>query len=253
MTKLKVQIKPQKPLLGRCAEPSSFVVARSTATKQSGAERGQEIATHLPHLSLRGPFFVCYCEEASSPVVARSTATKQSGAERGQEIAAHPAGARNDRMRNHEKMKRIRLSNKTRKTLGGSSRGFTLIEMLIALALFAIIAIVFAGGLSTASRAVLTADVRTRAESLARTQMESVKNEDYIDYSESGHGNYAVIEEDLYILQVVVEPLNPETYEPYNEEGGVFEEDDGIQEITVTVSHDDRQVITLVGYKVDRE
>jgi len=149
-------------------------------------------------------------------------------------------------------MRARKLNSKANKASQERSGGFTLIEVLIALALFAIIAIVFAGGLSTASRAVLTADVRTRAESLARTQMESVKNEDYIDYSESGHGNYTVIEEDLYTLQVDVEPLNPDTYAPYNEDEGVFDYDDGIQLITVTVSHDDRQVITLVGYKIDR-
>jgi len=150
------------------------------------------------------------------------------------------------------KMKKVRFNSKLGKAFQGRSRGFTLIEVLIALALFAIIAIAFAGGLGTASRAVLTADVRTRAESLARTQMESVKNEDYIDYADSGHGNYTVIEEDLYTLQVVVEPIAPDTYEPYMEEDGVFEDDDGIQMITVIVSHDERQVITLVGYKIDR-
>jgi len=161
-------------------------------------------------------------------------------------------------MRECKNMKRVRLSNKTRKTLGGSSRGFTLIEMLIALALFAIIAIVFAGGLSTASRAVLTADVRTRAESLARTQMESVKNQDYIDYTDPDRDpeDYDVLTAypEAYGIEIVAEPIEPETYEPYEyiEEDGVFEGDDGIQLITVTVSHDDRQVITLVGYKIDR-
>ena len=152
------------------------------------------------------------------------------------------------------KMKKVRFNSKLGKAFQGHSRGFTLIEVLIALALFAIIGIAFAGGLATASRAVLTADVRTRAESLARTQMESVKNEDYIDYSESGHGNYTVIEEDLYPVQVVVEPIDPDTYESYtyNEGDGAFDQDDGIQLITVIVSHDDRQVITLVGYKIDR-
>jgi prepilin-type N-terminal cleavage/methylation domain-containing protein len=222
----------------------------------NGKAQSANQAPEAPPRPLRGAFFVCYCEEASSFVVARSRATKQSGAERGQEIAAHPAGARNDRMRKCKQMKRIRLSNKTRKTLGGSSRGFTLIELLIALALFAIIAIVFAGGLSTASRAVLTADVRTRAESLARTQMESVKNQDYIDYSESGHDEYDEITgySESYDIDMTVEPLNPETYEPYDyiEAEGRFEYDDGIQLITVTVSHDDREVITLVGYKIDR-
>jgi len=152
------------------------------------------------------------------------------------------------------KMKRVQLINKAIETLRGSSKGVTLIEVLIALALFAIIAIAFAGGLGTATRAVLTADVRTNAESLARSQMESIKNGDYIDYSESGHEDYTVIEGDGYTVQVIAEPIDPETYQPYayDENKGAFVRDDGIQEITVTATHDGRVVITLVGYKVDR-
>ena len=69
----------------------------------------------------------------------------------------------------------------------------TLIEVLVALALFAIIAIAFAGGLGTASKAVLTADIRTNAESLARTQMEYVKTEDYEEAPDGGVYNYTKI------------------------------------------------------------
>ena len=163
------------------------------------------------------------------------------------------------------KMKKVRFNSKLGKAFQGRSRGFTLIEVLIALALFAIIGIAFAGGLGTASRAVLTADVRTRAESLARTQMESVKNQDYIDYSkdlsdpvrEPDFYEQATIPGGVgdYTLETKAEPIDPSNYEPYPEEGGspgVYEEDDGIQLITVIVSHDERQVITLVGYKIDR-
>jgi prepilin-type N-terminal cleavage/methylation domain-containing protein len=153
-------------------------------------------------------------------------------------------------------MKKVMVSSKLGRAVRSHSHGFTLIEVLIALALFAIIGIVFAGGLATASRAVLTADVRTNAESLARTQMESVKEQDYIDYSEPGHDQYDEIvgESESYDIDMTVEPLNPETYEPYecDEDTGVCEYDDGIQLITVTVGHDGRQVITLVGYKINR-
>ena len=134
-------------------------------------------------------------------------------------------------------MKKVGFNRRLGKALRGSSGGFTFIEVLIALALFAIIGIVFAGGLSTASRATITADVRTNAESLARTQMEHVKSLGYIDYSESGHDDYDLI-------------TTPEGYEiaPV----GVEELQGGLQKITVTVSHQDREVITLVGYKLNR-
>jgi prepilin-type N-terminal cleavage/methylation domain-containing protein len=142
-------------------------------------------------------------------------------------------------MRKCGKMKTTRLSNKTRKAFQGRSGGFTLIEVLVALALFGIIAITFAGGLATASRAVLIADIRTNAESVARTQMEYVKSQSYIDYSESGHEDYDLI-------------TTPEGYDISAFTVDQIEEQ--LQEITVTVSHDSRvePVITLVGYKVDR-
>jgi prepilin-type N-terminal cleavage/methylation domain-containing protein len=129
-------------------------------------------------------------------------------------------------------MKRVRLSNKVGKILPGKSRGFTLIEVLIALALFAIIGIVFAGGLATASRAVLIADVRTNAESLARTEMEYVKTQEY----SAGNWSYVVTH-----LESICTPDCPSWWTT-----------NPAQEITVTVRHEDRRVITLVGYKIDR-
>jgi len=153
-------------------------------------------------------------------------------------------------------MKRVRLSSKVRKAFRGSSRGIGLIEVLIALALLGIIAITFLSGLSTASMALIIADERATAESLARSQMEFVKNQPYFDYSESGHENYDgicdVIECEGYTVEVVAEPIDPETGQPYNEEEGVFAGDDGIQKITVTVRRDDKAVITMEGYKVER-
>lgn len=155
-------------------------------------------------------------------------------------------------------MKRVRLSSKIRKTLRGSSGGFTLIEVLIALALMGLIAIAFANGLGTASKAVITGDVRTTAESLARSQMEYIKNQPYIDYSDPDRDpeDYDVMEEcpENYAINIVVQPIDPDTYEPYTyiEGEGRFEYDDGIQVIKVTVSHEGGDVITLEGYKIDR-
>jgi prepilin-type N-terminal cleavage/methylation domain-containing protein len=76
-------------------------------------------------------------------------------------------------------MKRLGLRTKVARVLRGRSRGVTLIEVLIALALFTIIAIVFISGLTVAARAVFIGDQRTTAESLARAQMEYVKSQAY--------------------------------------------------------------------------
>ena len=142
-------------------------------------------------------------------------------------------------------MKRFRLNSKARGSWQGGSRGFTLIEVTIAIALLGIIAVTILTALSTASVALIIADRRATAESLARSQMEYVKNQGYqgpyIDYSKSGHGEYGEIGgfTENYDVATTVEPINPNTYAPYLyiEDQGRFQEDDGIQKITVAVTY----------------
>jgi len=154
-------------------------------------------------------------------------------------------------------MKKLRLGSQARKAFQGSSRGFSLIEVVIAIALIGIIAVAVLGALSTASIALIIADKRATAESLARSQLEYVKNQDYINYSDPDRDpeDYAVIPEypEGYTIEIVAEPIDPETYEPYNYEEGAFEKDDGIQKIKVIVSHDGKAVITMEGYKRNPE
>ena len=164
-------------------------------------------------------------------------------------------------------MKRVALDGKVGKALRGQSHGFTLIEVLIALALFTIIAIVFAGGLATASRAVLIADVRTRAESLARTQIESVKEQEYIKATDSPWqvtydrisgipDGYSICSLNWTTNQtancgstpspsVIAVAWDSAANQPATDETG-------LQKIRLVVKHDDKEVITLEGYKVDR-
>ena len=162
-------------------------------------------------------------------------------------------------------MKRVRISNKIRKTLRSSSDGFTLIEVLLALALFAIIAIAFAGGLSTASRAVLTADIRTNAESLARTQMEDVKTQDYRYAPDEGVANYTKIDMSSFSHYSICSynrtgpPTNCDNSDlilaiPWNSGNNTAADTDtGLQKVTLVIKHEGTYVITLEGYKVDRE
>jgi len=138
-------------------------------------------------------------------------------------------------------MKRLRLNSRARRAWQGGSRGFTLIEVTIAIALLGIIAVTILTALSTASVALIIADRRATAESLARSQMEYVKNQDYINYHESGHGKYAEIGGYTanYDVATTVEPIDPDNYQPYtyNNSTGTFDNDDGIQKITVTVTY----------------
>lgn len=162
------------------------------------------------------------------------------------------------------KMKKLGLNSQVRRAFQGHSRGFTLIEVLIALALFSIIAITFLGGLTTASMAVLTADVRATAENLARAQMEYVKSKVYSpppwDYEVTHFGRSRTYDEDGDLRptwwDVNNPPLLSAEYTSYTvqvEAEALDESDSPIQEITVTVSHEGRVIFTLEGYKRNPE
>jgi len=122
--------------------------------------------------------------------------------------------------------------------LKGSETGVTLIETLVALALLGIIAVVFLSGLATAAKATFIADEQATAESLARSQIEYVKSQDYIDYTDPEHEDY-----------LTVTPLGSSySIDPPT----ITSIDVGIQKITVTIERDGESVLTLDAYKVDR-
>ena len=139
-----------------------------------------------------------------------------------------------------------------------NEKGMSLIEVLIALAILGLVAAAFLSGLATASRALIIADERTTAESLARTEMEYVKNCKYADLPptpwsyelpsgsppswDTGHTLPAGY--DGYSLAVDGSTLDAD---------GDGNDDTDIQKITVTVDHQNKEeVIILEGYKVNR-
>lgn len=138
------------------------------------------------------------------------------------------------------------------KRLIRGQRGVGLIEVITALGLLGIVSIAFLGALAAASGAIITSDEQTTAESLARSELEYVKGQDYIDYSSDPHGVYdSISAPDDYSIVTSAVPFNPDSGEPYNETGGVFAQDDGIQRITVTIIFlpEDKTVLVMEGYK----
>ena len=121
------------------------------------------------------------------------------------------------------------------KGLKGNETGVTLVEVLISLAVLSLIAVAFISSLATAAKATSIADERATAESLARSQMEYVKNLPYsVSYSKSTEvlGEY-----EHYDVDIVTTAL----------------EDGNMQKIKVAVHHQDKlEVIVLEDYKVNR-
>jgi prepilin-type N-terminal cleavage/methylation domain-containing protein len=122
-------------------------------------------------------------------------------------------------------------------SLTGSQLGMTLIEVLVALGILAAIATVFLSSMSTSSKAVVVNQEQVSGESLAKSQMESIKQQDYrVDqqYTE-------ISEPPGYYIQIAVERLDPR--------GDLTGDDEGLQEITINITHGEKTVFTLEGYK----
>ena len=180
-------------------------------------------------------------------------------------------------------MKRLRLNRRVRKAFQGRSRGFTFIEVLVAIALIGIVAVAILGALSTSSKVLTVADERTTAESLARRQMEYIKNQGYnaasvlnnntatyqiISNIPAGYSIWSVSSNSSTVVisaKMVGIPWDSQNKKP-------ADKDAGLQKIALVITHNDtaNQVkviytfvnnnpnwangvnITLEGYKVDR-
>ncbi len=88
------------------------------------------------------------------------------------------------------------------------------------------------------------ADERATAESLARSQMEDIKKQAYDGVTSPPQYRPLLDIPAGYAIDVTAQRLDPR--------GDGDGNDDGIQKITVLVSHYSKGVITLEGYKVDR-
>ncbi len=116
--------------------------------------------------------------------------------------------------------------------------GMTLIETLIAMSILSIIAGAFLTSMTTAAQTSFINHKRATAESLAKSQMEYIKRQDYkVD------GDYEKLTglPQGYDLDIVAERLNPRGDSTIN--------DDGLQKIIVTVTYHKDPVLTVEGYK----
>jgi type II secretory pathway pseudopilin PulG len=113
-------------------------------------------------------------------------------------------------------------------------------ETVVALAILGVVAVAFLNGLTGVSKATFINDKQTTAESLARSQMEWVKNASY-SYNATGYSPAPIPNSQDYINYSAVITAEP-----------VHAADDGIQKITVTIKYFDKRIIQIEGYKTDR-
>ena len=131
-----------------------------------------------------------------------------------------------------------------------NEKGFSLVEVVIAMLLMGIVAAAFLSGLSTASRGISIADERATAESLARSQMEYVKNQGYDTVNDPPQYSKIPIPAG-YDIEFLPQP------ERLDLEGDGTLDDDGMQKITVSIYHPytgdpNDYVVKLEGYKINR-
>ncbi|HEX7363601.1 MAG TPA: prepilin-type N-terminal cleavage/methylation domain-containing protein [Dehalococcoidia bacterium] len=122
--------------------------------------------------------------------------------------------------------------------------GFSLIEVVIALGILALVAVIFLVAMSTSSRATIISQERVTSDSLAKSEMEYIKSLEYDDTSNplSYSVDPGIDIPAGYAINVSAQRLNPDA------DG--TEDDDGLQQITVTITNNGVTVSTLTGYKV---
>lgn len=120
-----------------------------------------------------------------------------------------------------------------------NEKGFSLLETIVAIAVLGLVAVAFLGGLGTSTKATMTTGERAIAESLARSELEYVRNCTY---------QYDTDEYDINPMLDIPESwsMTPPVVE------SVHATDDGLQKVTVSVERNGKTVLSLFTYKVNR-
>ena len=142
------------------------------------------------------------------------------------------------------------------KKIKSNQKGFTLTEVIIALALFGIVGASVMGALNASSKTIVSAHEITIAESLTRSAIEYVKRCPYdstndpilYDSDVEDYGNLLGLSGDPYYGDYTVDV----DIERLDSEADGTDDDDGIQKITVQILYKGRQVLMTVAYKVNR-
>jgi type II secretory pathway pseudopilin PulG len=138
---------------------------------------------------------------------------------------------------------------KIRKWFRGKERGIGLVESLVAVAILGTAGVAFVLSLSTGAIAVRESDQETVAQSLARAQLEYVKNYPY----HAAPTSYPYV----YTYDKTYNPSPvtlPEGYDISLSASTILQAggNSDIQKITVIISRNGEDILTIADYKVKR-
>ena len=135
------------------------------------------------------------------------------------------------------------------KVLRGKESGVSLIETLIALVILGIVAVIFLGSLSTAFTGVTIIQERVAAESLAKSQMEYIKVQDFIAVADYNPGDPAK----HYQLIDIPQDLADRGYDIAINPPEIVVVPDGwgeVQTVAVVISHNGEDISTVTDYRL---
>jgi len=127
-----------------------------------------------------------------------------------------------------------------------SEKGFSIVENLAAMIILAVLGLLVLTGLFIAAKSTIISSEKTRAESLARSQMEYIQTQPYSAGNPPAYDLISIPSNcaSYSFATPIVTRLDPK--------GDGVGNDDGLQKITLTVVRNSKTILTLEGYKVDK-
>jgi prepilin-type N-terminal cleavage/methylation domain-containing protein len=121
-----------------------------------------------------------------------------------------------------------------------NQKGFSLIEVLVSLAIVGILSVSFLGAMTNSTKAAISVDQKDTGRAIAQSQMEYVKE---LKFSASGYTKNSLMLAQYPNYDVSISVSTP---------GDPGQRDALIQKVTIVVTNNGKEVFTLEDYKTKR-